>query len=265
MPTGFRTYLNGVTVAGVTYTGFTDLESIFEPRGTATPAANTGHRAAGTDLAQRFYPLSAGGTQFAQNTGFRKAGADLRTIFAQKGTVSTGGGGSGGGGGCLPADTLVPLWAGGTRRMDELMPGDVVAGYAVEGMIDEEAPGWRDWTMPAGGEDAGQIVPVTVRCRMTSSYRWHYLINGDLRATYEHTFLIRRGDVWGWRRAEELQPGDVFLTGDFAGWPVQTIERVDAAMDVANVDVEETDTYLFLTPGGVALVSHNPEGGSNKV
>lgn len=257
MPTGIRTTLSGITIAGVTYTGIVDLDLVFEPRGTVTPAPNSGFKdGAGADLSSLFYPLSAGGTALSVTTGLQTgpSGADLRTLYAVKGTVSTGGGG----GGCLPFDTPVLLWGGGTKALGELRPGDVLIGWTADGMIDEDVNGWLNWSLPAGAEQGGARVPVTVICSMVSEYAWHFLINGELRATFEHTFLVLRDGEWRWRRTEHLHVGDAFLSEDETPVPIVSIERVDTPMQVANVNVEEVDNFLFEAFGGLAILSHNP-------
>lgn len=258
MPTGHRTTLSGITIAGVTYTGVVDLDLVFEPRGTATPAANSGFKdGAGADLSSLFYPRSLGGTTLEVDTGLRTGSTptDLRQIYAKKGTVSTGGGVVGG---CLPFDTPVLLWGGGTKALGELRPGDVLIGWTADGMIDEDVNGWLNWSLPEGAAQGGARVPVTVICSMVSEYAWHFLINGELRATFEHTFLVLRDGEWRWRRTEHLHVGDAFLSEDETPVPITSIERVDSPMQVANVNVEEVDNFLFEAFSGLAILSHNP-------
>jgi hypothetical protein len=55
-----------------------DLDQIFQPRGGATPVANTGYLVAGVDLAQRYAPRV---TPPVPVTGFKSSGVDLNQIF----------------------------------------------------------------------------------------------------------------------------------------------------------------------------------------
>lgn len=55
-----------------------DLDNIFQPRGSATPVANTGYNVAGVDLALRYAPRT---TPPVPVTGFKSAGVDLNQIF----------------------------------------------------------------------------------------------------------------------------------------------------------------------------------------
>jgi|GEM_PF-2929090 len=81
-------YGNG---SGYTLPGGQDLDAVFEDatkNNNAVRAADVGYKTlTGTDLSQRYFPLSAGGTAPA-STGYTTAsGADLSTIFAAKGTL----------------------------------------------------------------------------------------------------------------------------------------------------------------------------------
>lgn len=55
-----------------------DLDNVFQPRGSATPVANTGYNVAGVDLALRYAPRI---TPPVPVTGFKSAGVDLNQIF----------------------------------------------------------------------------------------------------------------------------------------------------------------------------------------
>jgi len=259
MAVGIRTTLSNITIAGVTYNGAVDLDDVFEPRGAAAPAADVGHRSdTAADLSLRYYPRSLGGSTLAVDTGYRNAAAtDLRQIYAQKGTVSTGGGG--GGGGCLPFGTVIPMANGATKRIEEIEPGDVVVGYYVDGMIDESVHGWREWTVEREAGKRGQLLPVTVRMTLKATYHSHWLINGRLRATYEHRFLVLRGAEWAWRQARDLRPGDAFLSIDREEVAIESVEFIDEPLQVANIDVEDVDCFMFEAFDGTIVLSHNPD------
>ncbi|MFC3549452.1 Hint domain-containing protein [Lysobacter cavernae] len=264
MPTGISTTLNGTTINGVTYYGAVDLDTVFHLRNGQAPAANVGIASpSGRDMSDWFVPLTAGGTQLEVDTGIRTgagAGVDLRTLYAKAGTIGTpgGGGGGGGSGGCLPFETPVLLWEQGTKPLGEIRPGDVVIGYYVDGLADESSPGWEAWTMPRERVASGTLIPVTVVTTMVSEYPRHYLVNGALRATYEHTFLVLRGAEWGWQRAEHLRPGDAFLSEDLGEVAIESVELVEHPMRVANINVEEVDNFLFVAFDGLSILSHNP-------
>jgi len=258
MAVGLRTWLSNVTIAGVTYNGAVDLDDVFHARGTAAAAPDVGMRADNaTDLSARYYPRSLGGATLPVDTGFRnEQGVDIRQIYAQRGSV---GGGDGGGGGCLPFGTMIPLCSGATKRIEDIQPGDQVVGYYVDGMVDESQPDWTAWSIEREAGKRGQLVPVTVRMTLHASYPSHWLINGELRATYEHRFFVLRDGAWAWRQARELRAGDAFLSIDCEEVPINSVAFVDAPLQVANIDVEDVDCFMFEAFAGTIVLSHNPD------
>lgn len=251
---GIRMTANNLTVNGVTYNGLVDLDNVFHPRGTATPAADTGIRSAGYDLSQYFYPKALAGSMLAQATGFRRATTDLREIFAARGSVSPGSPG----GGCLPFGTRVPLWAGGSKLIEDIVPGDVVIGYYVEGMVDEDVSTWREWSAPKQAGLHGIFVPVTVRMTLHGNYPSYWRINNSLRPTFEHRFFVLRGDWWMWRQAQDLKVEDAFLSGNQELVAVETSEFVNEPIQIANIDVEPVDCFMIEAFNGEWILSHNP-------
>ncbi|MGO1073241.1 Hint domain-containing protein [Lysobacter sp. CA199] len=243
-------------MAGTTYYGWVDLETLFHARGATAPAANISITGGGRNLSDWFYPRTAGGTTLEVDTGISHAGSDVRHLYAKRGSVSTGGGG---GGGCLPIDTPVLMWDQGSKPLGDIRPGDLVIGWYVPGMVDESEPDWRDWRLPRGQTSQGVLIPVTVRMALHSRYPRHYLINEALRATYEHVFLVLRGAEWGWRAAADLRPGDAFLADDRREIRIDSVRLVEEPLQVANIDVEEVDNFFFVAFDGVSLLSHNPQ------
>lgn len=68
------------------FSGGTNLDDIFHPRGSLTPVAATNIQSGGVDLNQR-YAGAAFGTSPVSNTNIQSAGTDLRLIFAANGSV----------------------------------------------------------------------------------------------------------------------------------------------------------------------------------
>lgn len=260
MPTGMRAVLNGIAIGGTTYWGAVDLENIFHARGTTTPHANCGHRAAGRDLSDWFYPRSAGGTTLEVDVQFRSGGVDIRQLYAKKGSVTSGGGG---GGGCLPFETPVLLWNDGAKPIGELRPGDIVIGVYMDGMIDANTEGWEAWQAPVEALQAAVLIPVDVVAVMVSSYTSYYLINGKMRATYEHPFLVDRAGTLRWVTAAEMQIGDGLITDSLERVSVVSVVLINQPMPVANINVEQVDNYLAQLLPGCSVLTHNNDQQKN--
>lgn len=73
MPSGYTVKINGSDV---------DLDSIFAPLLPATtPTGPVSFKVDGSDLCNRYEPITTGGQQIASNTNFKRNGTDFRDIF----------------------------------------------------------------------------------------------------------------------------------------------------------------------------------------
>lgn len=68
------------------FSGSTDLDNIFEPRGSFTKRADVGIYNNGTDISNLYAPVSHGSP--AANTGIYSGSTDIGQLFAAKGSVS---------------------------------------------------------------------------------------------------------------------------------------------------------------------------------
>jgi hypothetical protein len=74
-----------------------------------------------------------------------------------------------------------------------------------------------------------------------------YLINRRIKATFEHPFLVRRDEEWGFCSAELLRVGDWLITlvdGELDEERVETLERINGTVRTAAIRVPGTNTYL---------------------
>jgi len=263
---GLRTHVSNLTIGSATYNGLVDLDLILEPRGSTAARANTGLISQGTDIAQRFRAITHGGSPLPQPTGLTSGSADVGTLFAMKGSIGDDGGG--GGGGCLPYGTKIVLWDGGTTRIEDIQLGDVLTGFFLPGMRDEDDPAWREWTTPEASVSDGEWLPVHVVTTIHDRYHTHFLINNTLRATWEHDFLVLRDGLWRWMPMRDIAIGDSLLGNDGAPWPVTSKQAIEVETRVVTLNVETIDTYLTAvdTPTGpAAILTHNADNTAPKV
>lgn len=74
-----------------------------------------------------------------------------------------------------------------------------------------------------------------------------YVINGRVKATFEHPFLVRRDEEWGFCSAEMLAIGDALITlveGELDEERIESIERIDSRARTVAILVPGTNTYL---------------------
>ncbi len=130
-----------------------------------------------------------------------------------------GGGGGGGGGHCFASGTRVLMADGALQDIAALQAGDQLLS--------------RD---PATGE----FRPVAVEKIYHTGQPEHYLINGTLRVTGTHPFMLEQGAT---RSAAELRPGDV-VQGSEGTVTIQSVERIAAQSEVFNLTVSDTHTFF---------------------
>lgn len=173
-------------------------------------------------------------------------------------TSSGGGGGpgpgGGGGPGCFAEDMLVLRPDGSTMRIVDLTPGMEIRGLSIYGA--DELEHWRTWKAETLHDSAITTVMVNDVKRIVSDH--YYVINKELKATSEHPLLAQRMGQWKWINVSQLQVGDVLYSSTRGSVPVVSVDRVEEALPVVLVDVEDTDTYFVGTKDQLIL-AHNKE------
>jgi hypothetical protein len=71
-----------------------------------------------------------------------------------------------------------------------------------------------------------------------------FVINRRIKVTFEHPFMARRGDEWGFCSADLLQVGDWLIGQDQREERIESIERIDAPARTVSIHVPGTNTYL---------------------
>ncbi|MFG0243618.1 MAG: Hint domain-containing protein [Phycisphaerales bacterium JB054] len=152
-------------------------------------------------------------------------------------------GGGGGGGNCFLYGTLVRLADGRLIPIERLQPGDEVASLDVPG-LDRDA----DWQAQYQWRVTGAAAPRPSASRIASvsrgTHEGFFLINGRVKATFEHPFLIRRGDETGFCSAELLRVGDRLVRHDLDDEAIESIRRIDRTVRTVALHVPRTNVYL---------------------
>lgn len=152
-------------------------------------------------------------------------------------------GSSGGGGTCFLYGTLVRLADGRLVPIERLKPGDEVASLDVPGLARD-----ADWQAQYQWRVTGAAAPRACASRIANVRRGthdgFYLINGRVKATFEHPFLIRRGDETGFCSAELLRVGDRLVRYNLADEAVVSIERIERTVRTVALHVPGTNVYL---------------------
>ena len=147
-------------------------------------------------------------------------------------------GGSNNQGGCLVYGTPVLLTDGTTKNVEDLIVGDEVLAYSIDGLGESEE--WANWSTT---NFSGTAVTSSITANPLSTYESYYLFNNVLKATYEHPILIVRDGSYSWQRAEDIAIGDKFFNSSGIWMEVTSKELITENVQVANPDMEAVDNY----------------------
>ena len=167
-----------------------------------------------------------------------------------------------GGNGCLALGTKITLPDGSTKNVEELNIGEYVKSVQIPGVpLDFDAEDtWRDWIgVPHGNapnnvwatafydiQELNRVSPVSASVFdiYYDYYDSYFLINGNLKVTWEHPFFVLKNGSYSFEKTLNLQVGDKIYTpqNDFSD--VTSIELVNEEIETININVEPYDVYF---------------------
>ena len=77
-----------------------------------------------------------------------------------------------------------------------------------------------------------------------AQYGYYFLINQELKITFEHPLLALRDGVYAFKRANELVVGDFIYHYTLGLQEITSIDRINETVNVVNINVESQDTYF---------------------
>ena len=167
-------------------------------------------------------------------------------------------GGATTGSGCFALGTKIMLANGLETTMDTLRVGDVVAAFEHSELADESE---SDWMLSTTKDiNKGVISTAEVAQVIFDSYKQYYVINGDLKATFEHPFLVfsPRFNDWRWLKTQDLNIGDKVLSLSGDTLEIESLQLIDKPLKTVNINVETLDNY-FVYLNGKFVLAHNTE------
>lgn len=159
----------------------------------------------------------------------------------------------GGGGGCFAVGSKVLLATGEWVNIESLRVGDEVMSFRVNG-IDESNKEPKHYLKYQFDKLDGAITTSRVKKALLDHYHNYYIINGEIKVTYEHPVFIERLGKWFWCCVRDLQVGDKMLRADGGSVVVESVFYVDGHLDVVSLDVEDVDTYFVQ-----GILAHNAD------
>lgn len=131
--------------------------------------------------------------------------------------------------------------------IESLKPGDMLRSVSLPGLrTDEPERVQYEWLSTWGLEGASVRDARVAEIRI-GEHNGFYLINRRIKATFEHPFLVRRDEEWGFCSAERLEVGDYLITlidGELDEERIDSIEPIDGVVRTVALHVPGTNTYL---------------------
>ena len=184
---------------------------------------------------------------------------------------------------CLTADSPILLSDGTIVDAGDLEEGDVLKGYSLSGLSDDEySSDFFQWSTSDLGENAKDVTVVNLTYSFASRY---YDINsGEITGTSEHPMLVKDSTdgLFRFKELHNLVVGDKLIKSDngtITEVAVSSIDITDSTVEIVSIDVEEQDTYLvngyithnkgtntwsdFTGPSAPTITYNNPAGAQN--
>src|SRR6056300_948809 len=184
---------------------------------------------------------------------------------------------------CLTADSPILLADGTIVDAGDLEEGDVLKGYSLSGLSDDEySSDFFQWSTSDLGETAKDVRVVNLTYSFASRY---YDINGgEITGTSEHPMLVKDSTdgLFRFKELHSLVVGDKLIKSDngtITEVAVASIDITEGTVEIVSIDVEEQDTYLvngyithnkgtntwsdFSGPAAPTITYNNPAGAQN--
>ena len=144
--------------------------------------------------------------------------------------------------------SLIKMYDGSTKQVQDVEVGDVVLSYQPYGMPDESKDYLSYTTTDLSGSTTQGSIVVDV---MNTENYGYYLINGSIKAPYnlqqassDIRYFVKQGDTWEWITTDAIRTGDYLL--DTSGNETEVTSKTEHDGDTLwyALDVEDIDTYF---------------------
>lgn len=158
---------------------------------------------------------------------------------------------------CLLSDSPVVLSDGTIIEVGDLQEGDVLKGYSLNGLGEDDEQYFLDWSTSDLVATPKNVTVVNVIYSFASKY--YSLNNGEVNATAEHPLLVKDSNdgVYRFKIISTIVPGDKLIKGDGTQVDVISNDIVDETVEIVALDVEKDDTFLVN-----GYITHNKDEGN---
>ena len=154
---------------------------------------------------------------------------------------------------CFLPGTLIQMADGSSEYIENLNVGDEVLSLDLPGLPDEDLGRdvWMPYTLRQMSDD--ELSELFTKHKSTAKIEslfydyedGYYNINsGDINVTKAHEFWVFQDGLWRWKRANELEVGNLLYSFIGEIKPIESIELVEGEVEVIQFDVEPLDVYF---------------------
>ena len=162
---------------------------------------------------------------------------------------------------CLVSDSPVTKGDGSIVEVGDLSEGDVLKGYAFDGLDEHSDATFLNWRTGSLVETPKDVTVKNIT--FSFSNKIYNINNGEVKGTSEHPMLISASVSGDYRFTElmALTTEDKLIKAEGESLievPITSIEIEQSDVEIVSIDVEEQDTYLVN-----GYVTHNKGGNSH--
>ena len=178
--------------------------------------------------------------------------ATLATLPGTFATFATNATTSGGSGGCIMQDELVLMDNGTSKKIQDIVVGDVVKSLSITGLSNEE-DAWKTWST-VEGDFASSNINTTITEIATLIFPEYYTLTfnvneeaKNLKVTGEHPVLVKREDLSvAFIQVADIAAGDSIRYFPNNSWSVLTTvaKTTGNTIPTYNLGAENSDNYF---------------------
>jgi hypothetical protein len=143
--------------------------------------------------------------------------------------------------GCLVYGTLVEMGDGTFKKVEDLELGEVVRSLSIKDLDTSIEDNWKEFYTADLEYEEGLSVITNIS---DSTFGEYYVINGNLKLTFEHPVFIKRAEVCMFTQTDGLVIGDYVFKENGEFEIVSSIDIIDEYVQTININIEENDVYF---------------------
>ena len=147
----------------------------------------------------------------------------------------------GGGEGCLVYGTMVEMGDGTFKKVEDLELGEVVKSLSIKDLDTNIEDNWKEFYTADFEYEEGLSVITNIS---DNSFEEYYIINNNLKLTFEHPIFIKRAEVFMFTQTENLVIGDYIFKVNGQFELITSIDIIGDYVQTININIEENDVYF---------------------